>query len=203
MHRRRIFVLLGFVLVAVLSALDHAGAFGYRGGDRSRYEGAVAKITHAADGDTIDVDIPDGSRPVTRIRLWGIDCPEIAHGVAETDAYFGREAADYVRKEIVGRKVRLAMDPGRAPREKYGRLLAYVYLEDTGEMLNELLIERGLAYADRRFAHVFNHQFVERERIAKRGKAGLWARLTPQQMPAWRQRMGAAGASLPRTITLP
>ncbi len=193
MRRRRIIVVLIFVLVAALSALDHAGAFGYRGGDRSRYEGAVAKITYAADGDTIDVDIPDGTRPVTRIRLWGIDCPEIAHGVGETDAYFGREAADFVRKELVGRKVRLAMDPSRTPREKYGRLLAYVYLEDTGEMLNELLIERGLAYADRRFAHVFRHEFVEREKSAKRAKLGLWAHVTTKQMPAWRQRMDAAG----------
>jgi len=194
MHRRRIIVVLAFAMVAVLSALDHAGAFGYRGGDRLRYQGAVARITYAADGDTIDVDIPDGGRPVTRIRLWGVDCPEIAHGPGETDSYFGREAVEFVRKEIVGQTVRLALDPSRIPRDKYGRLLAYVYLEDPGEMLSELLISRGLAYADRRFAHVFKHEFVERERMAKRAKAGLWAGVTPQQMPAWRQRMDAAGA---------
>ena len=138
MYRRRTIIVIAFASIAALSAFDHAGAFGYRGGDRLRYEGTVAKIMYAADGDTIDVDIPDRSRPFTRICLWGIDCPEIAHGIGETDAYFGREAANFVRRQIVGQTVRLAMDPARTPRDKFGRLLAYVYLEKPGEMLNEL-----------------------------------------------------------------
>lgn len=194
MRRRRTLVIVAFVAIGVLSALDHAGAFGYRESDRLHYEGAVARITYAADGDTIDVDIPDGKWPITRIRLWGVDCPEIAHGVGETDAYFGREAMEFVRGKIVGRTARLAMDPVRTPRDKYGRLLAYVYLDDTGEMLNELLVAKGLAYADRRFAHVFKQEFVRRERLAMSAKAGLWAAVTPKQMPGWRQRMDAAGA---------
>jgi endonuclease YncB( thermonuclease family) len=125
MDRRRIFIMAALALVAVLSALDHAGAFGYRGGDRTRYDGVVTKIAYAADGDTIDVDIPDGTRSVTRILLRGIDCPEIARR-GRDGRLFCREAADFVRKEIVGRSVRLAMDPARAPRDKYGRLLAYI-----------------------------------------------------------------------------
>lgn len=180
--------------VAVLSFMDHAGIFGYRGDDRSQYEGRVATITYAADGDTIDIDLPDGKRPVTRIRLWGVDCPEIAHEEGEEDAYFGREATDFVRNKIVGQKVRLVFDPNRRPRDKFGRLLAYAYLVDSGEMLNELLIRRGFGYADRRFEHVYKHRFVQLDKKAMKALAGLWAEVTPEQMPAWRQRMDARKA---------
>ena len=78
-RRRRIRIIMACILVAVLSILDHAGVFGFRGDDRSRYDGAVATVTYAADGDTIDINMPDGRRSHTRIRLWGVDCPEIAH----------------------------------------------------------------------------------------------------------------------------
>ncbi len=193
-RRKRALGWLAGLALVVLVMLDHAGAFGRMGDDRSRYDGAEANVNYAADGDTIDVDLPDGPRKVTRIRLWGVDCPEIAHGPAEHDAYFGRQAAEFVRGRIVGRRVRLAFDPNRSPRDKYGRLLAYVYMADSGEMLNEGLIARGLGYADRRFAHVMKHRFVEREKLAIRDKVGLWAAVTGEQMPAWRQRMDAAGA---------
>ncbi len=176
----------------MLSALDHAGVFGYRGSRRADFNGAVATVTYAADGDTIDVDIPDGSRAVTRIRLWGVDCPEIAHRDGEEDAYFGCEAVEFVRQNVVGRRVRLELDPIRSPRDRYDRLLAYVYLEDTGEMLNETLVTQGLGYADRRFRHVFKDRFVKVEKKAMRQQVGLWAGVKPEQMPAWRQRMDSA-----------
>jgi micrococcal nuclease len=195
MTRRRRWITAGVLLgLGALSVLDHAGVFGYRGDDRQDYHGATATVTYAADGDTIDVDIPDGRRRVTRIRLWGVDCPETAHEKGRQDAYFGRQATDFVRQEVVGRRVRLELEPNHRSRDKYGRLLAYVYLAETGQMLNEVLITRGLAYADRRFPHVFKHRFAGLEKKAVKHKAGLWAGVTPQQMPAWRQRMDAAGA---------
>ncbi len=183
--------LLGLGLV---SALDHAGVFGYRGSRRADFNGAVSTVTYAADGDTIDIDIPDGSRDVTRIRLWGVDCPEIAHAEGEEDAYFGREAFEFVHQHVVGRRVRLELDPIRSPRDRYGRLLAYVYFDDTGEMLNEILVSRGLAYADRRFHHVFKDRLVKIEKKAVRQHVGLWAGVKPEQMPAWRLRMDSAAA---------
>ena len=172
--------------------MDHAGLFGHQGPDRSRYDGAIATVTRAVDGDTIDVNIPDYRRAVTRLRLRGIDCPEIAHAAGEQDAHFGQQAARFVRENVVGRRVRIVLDPNHEPRGKYGRLLAYVYFVDTGEMLNETLIDRGLAYADRRFEHVLNHRFLRLEKKAAKAKVGLWAKVKPEQMPKWRQRMNAA-----------
>lgn len=194
MFKKKRLAAAAIILLAALSVLDHAGLFGYRGNDRHIYHEAYATVTYAADGDTLDVDIPDRRRAVTRIRLWGVDCPEIAHDESESDAWFGQDAARFVRSIVVGQRVRLALDPIRETRDKYGRLLAYVYLADSGRMLNELLIERGLAYADRRFPHVFKHRFVQREKAAAKLKTGLWQGITPEKMPDWRRRMDAAGA---------
>lgn len=192
-QRRRLIGGSALAALVALSLLDHAGAFGYRAGDRSRYHGTEAQVIRVVDGDTLDVDIQDGNRPTTRVRLRGVDCPEIAHGPGEEDAHFGREAFDFVRNSAAGRRVQLYLDPHRANRDRYGRLLAYVHFLDAasaspGEMLNEMLIARGLAYADRRSDHVFSLQFAQRETIARRRGVGLWAGITPEQMPKWRRR---------------
>jgi micrococcal nuclease len=184
-----------FLVVASLSALDHAGVFGGRAGERATLDGVEATVVWAADGDTIDVDIRDGTRPSTRVRLRGIDCPEVAHRPGEKDDHFGREAADFVRRRIVGQRVRLELDPHRPHRDRYGRLLAYVFLLRSGEMLNEELIRLGLAYADRRFPHVFHQRFVQVEKRVMKLKVGLWEGAKPGMMPAWRQRMDAGLAS--------
>ena len=191
---RRVRRLAIIAAIIALSALDHAGVFGFEGDDRTRYADAVATVTYAAAGDTLDIDIPDGDRAVTRVRLRGVDCPEVAHGPDETDAHFGPQATAFVRELVVGRRVRVLLNPNRRPRDRFGRLLAYLHFADTGESINELLVNRGLAYADRRFAHVLKHRFVEFDKVAMKAGTGLWAEGTPEQMPGWRQRMDAAGA---------
>ncbi|MEK6644089.1 MAG: thermonuclease family protein [Planctomycetota bacterium] len=191
---RRILTAIFVLFLSGLSVLDHAGAFGHRGVDRDRYTDVEAVVTHAADGGTFDVDIPDGTREVTRIRQWGVECPEIAHGTSEADAWFVRNAAEYIRSQVVGQRVRLVLEPYRPSRDKYGRLLAYVYLVESAEMLNETLLDRGLAYADQRFEHVMKFSFEQREKRAAKTGVGLWKGITPDQMPEWRQRMDAEQA---------
>jgi endonuclease YncB( thermonuclease family) len=202
-RRRRWRITAALLIVAAVSALDHGGALGRRATPARGYDGRIATVVYAADGDTVDLDVPDGGRPSTRVRLWGVDCPEIAHGPGEVDAYFGREATEFVRRQVVGRRVRIELDPNRSSRDRYGRLLAYLYvLGETeigkgevdrpvaggeGVLLNRLLIERGLGYADRRFDHVRKKEFVEAEKRARRDVVGLWAGVQREQMPAWRR----------------
>lgn len=192
-RRRRRWRVAGVLgVVVLLSALDHARGPGRRAARQQDYHGRVARVIHAADGDTLDLDLPDGGRPMTRVRLWGVDCPEIAHAPGETDAHFGREAADVVRREIVGRRVRVELDRNRNNRDRHGRLLAYLYVipdgfDGEGESLNRMLIDRGLAYADRRFDHAREREFVAAEQRAEKAKVGLWAAVRREQMPAWRQ----------------
>jgi len=190
--RKRV-VTCGVIAAAVgLSILDHAGLFGYRGDDRLRYDGTNCTVTRVVCGDTLEVDLPDGQNATTQVRLRGIDAPDIAQGPDEKSAFYGAEAADFLRRQVEGRRVTLRLDPNRPARDKFDRLLAYVHLDGELESLNERLIEAGCAYADGRVNHVFKLQFTQREKTAERGKIGLWAVITPEQMPKWRQGIDAA-----------
>ena len=72
-------------------------------------------------------------------------------------------------------------------RDKYRRLLAYLYVSDN-ENLNLSLVHDGQAYADRRFPHTLKPQFEQEENDARTKKRGLWKEVTESQMPAWRQK---------------
>jgi endonuclease YncB( thermonuclease family) len=93
----------------------------------------------------------------------------------------------------LGRQVRVVLSPTKT-RGKYGRLLAYVYLVPSEVMFNELLIEHGYAYADWRFAHPHKRRFKTIEKRAAKKGAGLWAEVTFEQKPEWRQRMERLGS---------
>lgn len=187
--RKRV-VTFGLIAAALaLSILDHAGAFGYRGDDRLRYDGANCIVTRVVNGDTLEVDLPDGKSATTRVRLRGIYAPDIAHATDETDAFYGPQATEFLRKQVEGRRVTLRLDPNRPARDKLDRLLAYVHLEGELISVNERLIEAGCAYADGRANHVFMLQFSQSEQAAQRAKSGLWAEVKPDQLPKWKQRM--------------
>jgi len=83
--------------------------------------------------------------------------------------------------------VQVVLSP-RQTRDRYGRLLAYVFLEPGGAMFNEMLIEEGFAYADPRFDHHYETRFAAAERRARERKAGLWAGVQLADMPKWRQK---------------
>lgn len=157
------------------------------GSDEDRYHNKLFTCVKVVDGDTIDIAIPDGDHPHTRIRLWGVDTPETVKP-GEPPMYFGHEASAYTRSRVLGHPVRIVLSPGQS-RDKYERLLAYVYPDDGENMLNEELLAGGYAYADSRFAHPWKERFIELEKRARRQKVGLWAGVTVQQMPEWRQRL--------------
>jgi endonuclease YncB( thermonuclease family) len=154
--------------------------------DHVRYHNQSFRCVRVVDGDTLDIEIPDRHRETTRIRLWGVDTPEVAKG-SRPAMFFGSEAEARTRELVEGRMVRVVLAPDKT-RGLYGRLLAYVYLPEGGEMLNELLLSEGLAYADRRFPHVWKNRFVNLESRARRDEVGLWADVKLEQMPDWRQR---------------
>lgn len=156
------------------------------GSDHDRYHEKTFTCVEVVDGDTLDINIRDGQYPDTRIRLWGVDTPEVAGSPAGA-MYFGAQASAYTKSLVLGKSVRVVLAPTRT-RGKYGRLLAYVYLPDNELMLNEALLENGYAYADRRFDHPWKERFVQLETRARKNQHGLWAGITHEQMPEWRQR---------------
>jgi micrococcal nuclease len=87
--------------------------------------------------------------------------------------YFGKEASAFTRRMVEGKDVRLESD--QETHDRYGRTLAYVYLQD-GTLLNAEIIRQGYGHAYTRFPFRYERQFVELEREARVNGRGLWGR---------------------------
>ncbi|RKY24430.1 MAG: hypothetical protein DRP83_07715 [Planctomycetota bacterium] len=180
--RRAIMPLAMGCVVAMLVLADRGGILGKRNlSDLSRYDGQTALVVYVVDGDTFDVDIPDGkASPQTRIRLWGVDTPETLKEYCPVQ-YFGPQASLFARQQLLGKKVRLKLLP-HITRGKYGRVLAYVYLPD-GRLFNREIILRGLGYADSRFDHPHKRDFADAMTQARKNRQGLWKHPKPKDWP--------------------
>ncbi len=163
------------IMLAALSVMDHQGwLLVPRVDDLSRYHGATGRVSRVIDGDTLDIEIHDPlhDRPVTRIRLWGIDCPETA-SLDHPAEPLADHAAAFVRALIGDRDVILYLEPHRT-RGTFGRLLAHVEITGRGS-LNLALLEAGLAAADDRWPHKHLERYAKAQRAARQDKIGLWA----------------------------
>ena len=126
------------------------------------------QCTRVIDGDTIVVKIADKEE---RVRLIGVDTPETVHPNKPVE-YFGKEASEFTKRMVEGKRVKLEYDWQR--RDKYRRLLAYVYLED-GTFLNAEIIKQGYGFAYIRFPFKYLDEFRKYEREARESNKGLWA----------------------------
>jgi micrococcal nuclease len=139
-----------------------------------------AVVDYVIDGDTVDVVI-DGHDE--RVRLIGVDTPESVHPNVAPEC-FGAEASAYLRELLPeGTAVRLERDA--EARDRYGRLLAYVYRVGDGLLVNLALIEAG--YGD---AVTFgdNEALLDLFRIAevraRTAGLGLWGACGGPDTPA-------------------
>jgi micrococcal nuclease len=106
-----------------------------------------------------------------RVRLIGIDTPEVPWFGGRGEC-FGVESGLFTRRRLTGRSVRLAFDVDR--RDRYGRLLAYVYVHD--ELFNVTLLEQGYARADPHPPNIrLSGRFAEAEARAREAGRGLWS----------------------------
>jgi endonuclease YncB( thermonuclease family) len=155
--------------------------------DLEKYHGKTFAVVKVVDGDTIDIDIPEGTYPHTRVRLLGIDAPE-AHSELYGEMYFAYEATEFVKELVLEKNVTVYLDRPNPTRGKYGRLLAYVKLAD-GRFLNEALLSEGFVYADLRFKHSFFNRYAKLQASARNQQKGLWEEVTREQLPQWLQKM--------------
>ena len=123
------------------------------------------KCTRVVDGDTIKLSNGE------RVRLIGVDTPETKHPNKPVE-YYGKEASASTRRMVEGKQVRLEYD--QQQRDKYGRLLAYVYLMD-GTFLNAEIIKQGYGNAYTRHPFKYMEQFRQYEKEEREAKRGLWA----------------------------
>lgn len=154
--------------------------------DFEKYHDKAFVVIKVVDGDTVDIDIPDGKYDYTRIRLLGIDAPE-THNPETGAMYFGFESSEFVSRLVLGKQTVVYLDENNNTRGKYGRLLAYIKLPDE-RFLNEVLLTEGFVYADLRFRHSFYNKYKQLEASARSLKKGLWENVTRSQLPEWLQR---------------
>ncbi len=160
MKRASVIVLLAFVFFSSVCLAEDSN------------NSLTATVTRAVDGDTLAIQI-DGQRD--KVRLIGVDTPETVDPRKPVQ-YFGKEASAFTHKMADGKTVRLELDQASAAtnhRDKYGRLLAYVFLPD-GTLLNAELIRQGYGHAYTRFPFAKMEEFRALEREAREAGRGLW-----------------------------
>ncbi len=124
----------------------------------------IYKVKRVIDGDTLLLFNGE------RVRLIGVDTPETKHPQKPVE-YFGKEAYLFTKQMVDGKEARFEFD--RQKRDRYGRLLAYVYLLD-GTFLNAEIIKQGYGFAYTRFPFKHMEEFRRYEREARESRRGLW-----------------------------
>ncbi len=128
------------------------------------------RVRWVVDGDTIVVDL-NGTD--TYIRLIGIDTPEsVSYNVSENTEE-GKIAAEYTKKLLRKKKVYLEYD--KNTQDKYGRTLAYVFMEDKTTMANREILRAGMAKVYSFKPNVkYEREFIKIQNEAKINQTGLW-----------------------------
>lgn len=135
-------------------------------------------VQKIVDGDTLELS---GGK---KVRYIGIDTPETMKKVGESWVFqpesYGVAAKDFNRRSVSGREVKLEFDEDK--KDKYGRLLAYIYID--GDMLNERMVREGYALV---YTFPPNLRYydllIEAQIDARNNKRGFWASM-PDMLPA-------------------
>ena len=139
-------------------------------------------VSKVIDGDTFKMSNGE------KVRLLGIDTPEKFDSEKlerqtgqsgrdkETSKKLGEASSEYVRKLVEGKKVILVRDPGYDDKDKYGRSLRYIYLED-GTFVNAKILEDGYANIDYSKQISKMDEFKRLERDARENNRGLWGEM--------------------------
>ncbi len=157
-------------LLALVPSPPGPSPYPLPGGERDEPSGTVVRLV---DGDTVWVRLVSG---VEKVRYIGIDTPEVHHPIRGEEPG-GREATEINRGLVGDRRVRL--EPDVQLRDRYGRLLAYVWVkraDGVEVMVNAELVRLGYAQVmtvppNVRHAELFRKLAVE----AREHRRGLWA----------------------------
>jgi micrococcal nuclease len=111
------------------------------------YEYRVKEVTKIIDGDTIDVNIDLGFDISfhSRVRLAGIDTPESRTKDLKEKA-LGLESKEYLKKRLEAAKNIVIRTEKVNSSEKYGRILAWLYVDGEPNSINHEMIEKGYAW---------------------------------------------------------
>lgn len=127
------------------------------------------RVSKFDDGDTIAVDMEGKTETV---RFIGVDTPE-THDPRKPVQCYGKNSSAFTKNTIGTQNVRLEADPLSGNRDRYNRLLRFVYLPD-GTLLNYELVKDGYGFAITGFPHTKMESFVNAQAEAKSQNRGLW-----------------------------
>jgi micrococcal nuclease len=132
--------------------------------------GFVVTILTVIDGDTVDIEI-DGR--TERVRLIGVNTPETKHPTKPIEC-FGPEASAYMTQLLPkGTDVRIVRDT--EARDRYGRMLLYLYRNSDNLFINLDLISRGYGTPMSIEPNTFHrNDFVHAAALAEATNVGLW-----------------------------
>lgn len=171
----------GATLIIIVGAIiyyyvNHGSLLNKMQTDKNR---EVLVVKRVVDGDTFELS--DGEK----VRLLGIDTPEkYESGKLDRDAEssgqdkktimkLGKLAGDYVRNFVEGKTVILEKEPNYSDKDKNGRLLRWVYLED-GTFVNGKIVRDGYAYVFEKFPVSKMDELRKYQKEARENKRGLW-----------------------------
>ncbi len=134
-----------------------------------------ARVGHVADGDTVTAYTANGTK--LRIRLLGIDAPEVRHGGLPGQPY-GEEAKQYLERLTLGKTIRVDI----YGRDRHRRVLAVLW--DGSVNINLHLVAKGYAeiYRGAR-CEAYCRELEEAEAAARRERLGMWAKGTAYESP--------------------
>ncbi|PIP24475.1 MAG: nuclease [Candidatus Moranbacteria bacterium CG_4_9_14_3_um_filter_40_7] len=145
------------------NAISETGKSETKDGGEGDFVGEY-KVSRVIDGDTIEIEGGE------RVRYIGIDTPETVDPRKPVQC-FGVEASNKNKEMVVGKTVRLEKDT--TDRDKYKRLLRYVYVGDT--FINLEMVKQGFAYSYSYPPDIkFQKEILAAQQEAEKNKNGLW-----------------------------
>jgi micrococcal nuclease len=168
---------LGLVIlfaVIVWNIADQSQWFEQAGQTAINSQPGLYQVSQFVDGDTITVNM---NGKTEKIRMVGVDTPETHKPNTPVQCY-GPAAAAFTKNTLGTQKFRLEADPRSTNRDRYDRLLRYVYLTD-GRNFNQLLIEQGYGFYYPYFPFTKSTEFAATQKKAQDAHRGLWGNCNP------------------------
>lgn len=143
-------------------------------------------VSKVVDGDTLDIKRLDGEKIFNqntemRVRLLGINSPESVDPRKPVEC-FGKESSDFMKDEAFGKISAIELDDSQGTYDKYGRILAYVFVKNSGikdeniVFLNEESVKDGYSYEyTYNLPYKYSKDFKSLEKIARNNYLNLWS----------------------------
>ena len=129
------------------------------------------QVIRIIDGDTFEILYED---QITSVQLVGVNAPETTANPNQPPEPYGEQATAFLQEFLLDKSIYLRFDISK--RDKYNRLLGYVYRASDGIFVNIEIIREGYGRVDTRYPFKHEDTFTDYESRAKAAKKGLWGR---------------------------